>query len=353
MKKQLFILTTLLTLVLIIAGCSNDPAEENAQAKQPVAAESESEQSEPVEEEEEKETEQLEMKVGIAPGPATYPVAHMAETNDKLELKLWQGGEQLSSMITSKEVEMLSSPIIPALMSYNKGMDLQLMNISVWGMLYVMSTKDDVESLDDLKGKEIALAGKGSVHDLIFRHLLIQNDIDPDEDLTVTYLDMPEASAHLVSGEVDYAILNEPHSSIATMNAKKADIELNRTIDLTEEWNKLPGQEDIEFPMAGLFVINDTDATEEDYATFEEQYMESADWVNDNPEEAGEITEKHVEWMKAPAVANSLEFSRLNSQKAVEHKDEVHAFLEELSKTADLKAIGGKLPDDGFYYEAN
>lgn len=295
--------------------------------------------------------EDLNLQVGIAPGPVTYPLATMSEKNSNIVLQPWQSGEQLTAMITSKEVDLCSTPISNALLTYNKGMDTQLLMVTVWGMLYVMSTKNDVASLQDLKGKEVIVSGKGGIHDHIFRHLLIKNNLDPENDLQIVYLDMAEASQRMIAGEVKYAVLNEPQSSIAALNGEKANVKINRVLDLTEEWGKLPGQENKKFPMAGIVVVNGSETTPEQISQFEKAFIQEAGWVNEHGQEVGPIVEKHVPAMKAAAVTQSIQYARLDPQSAFECKEVIREFFEELTTTADIKAFGGRLPDDGFYYK--
>ncbi|MDD4767690.1 MAG: ABC transporter substrate-binding protein [Desulfotomaculaceae bacterium] len=335
MKKRILFLALCLALALSAAGCggnTENTVTSNA-ATTPVSFA------------------ELDLKIGSAPGPVTYPLATMSGKNSNIVLQPWQSTEQLTAMITSKDVNLCSTPLNNALLTYNKGMDTQLLMVTVWGMLYVMSAEDDVASLQDLKGKEVIVSGRGGIHDLIFRHLLIKNSIDPDQDLKITYLDMPEASQRLVSGQVKYAILNEPQSSIASMNAKKADVKLNRVLDLTEEWGRLPGQKDKKFPMAGIVVVNGSGVAPEQVAGFEKSYIEEAGWVNEHGQEAGPIVEKHVPAMKAMAVAESIQYARLDPKPAIECKTDIIDFFKELTTTADINAFGGKLPDDEFFYK--
>ncbi|MGI5882412.1 MAG: ABC transporter substrate-binding protein [Dethiobacteria bacterium] len=293
---------------------------------------------------------QLSLTIGSAPGPVTYPLAIMHEKNPNIVLNPWQGGEKLTAMITSKEVDLCSTPISNALLTYNKGMDTQLLMVTVWGMLYVMSTENDIVCMEDLKGKEVIVSGKGGIQDLIFRHLLIKNDLDPNKDLTITYLDMMEASQRLISGQIKHAVLNEPQASIATLNMEKENLELRRVLDLTEEWNKLPGQEGRGFPMAGIIVVGGSGASPEQIETFARGYIQEAAWIDTHGPEAGVLVEKHIPTMKAMAVSQSIGYARLDPRPAQECKEEIISFFKELTTTADMRAIGGKLPDDDFFY---
>jgi len=335
MKKIILVFLLCIALVINIAGCGENTA--NTELEK-VSKKTTS-------------IEDLSLKVGSAPGPVTYPLATMAEKNSNIVLKPWQSGEQLTSMISSKEVNLCSVPLSSALLTYNKGMDTQLLMVTVWGMLYVMSTENDIVSLEDLKGKEVIVSGKGGLGDQIFRHLLIKNNIDPDKDLKITYLDMTEASQRMISGQVKYAVLNEPQSSIATMNMKKANMQLNRALDLTEEWGKLPGQKNKKFPMAGIVIVNGSGVSNEQIATFEKTYIEEARWINEHGEEAGPIVEKHVPTMKAMAVAQSIKYARLDPKPAIECKEEIMDFFTELTTTVEINAFGGKLPDNEFFYK--
>ncbi len=339
MKNKLIAMLVCLAMIVPLAGCTAKADGEKSDSKTTettVKAAS---------------FEELNLAVGTAPGPVTYPLAQMTEQNSNIVLKPWQSGEQLTAMLTSKEVQLCSTPISNALLCYNKGLNTKLLMVTVWGMLYVMSSENEVASLQDLKGKEVVLSGQGGIHDLIFRHILIKNNINPETDLTLTYMDMSEASTMLASGAISYAVLNEPQSSIASLNAAKSGVTLNRVMDLTEEWGKLPGQENARFPMAGIVVVADSGITPEQVAGFEEAYIETADWVAANPEAIGPIVEKYVPTMKAAAVTQSLKYARLQPEPAIDCMDEVEAFFKELSQTADMKAFGGKLPDEGFYYQ--
>lgn len=342
MKRNFIVLLAAFTLMFSFSGCSQKTGRDSPATAAPAQQAAGTVK-----------LEDLKLAIGSAPGPVTYPLARMAEQNSNIVLKPWQSGEQLTAMITAKEVQLCSTPINNAVLSYNKGLDTQLLMVTVWGMLYVMSTEPDVQSLQDLKGKEVALSGKGGIHDLIFRHLLIKNDINPDSDLTLTYLDMSDASTRLAAGQLKYAVLNEPQSSIAVLNAQKAAVQLHRVLDLTQEWNKLPGQENARMPMAGIIVVNGSGVTPEQADGFAKAYIDTAEWVNNNPAEIGPIVEKHVPAMKAAAVGQSLKYARLQPRHAADCQAEVEAFFKELSRTADLRAFGGKIPDAKFYWQAN
>ena len=334
MKKKWLVVTLIVIMVFGITGCGSQEAGDSDQP--------------PVN------NEKVALEIGAAPGPVTYPLSYMVENPDDIELKLepWKKYDQLLAMITSQQVSMSSTPLTNAFTLYNNGVDVQLINVSLWGMLYVLSCDDTIQSITDLKGQVISIsAGQGSNHDLITRHLLLQNGLDPEKDVEITYLDFPEATSKLATGELKYAVMNEPNSSMALLNARKGGVELKRVLDLQKEWQNITGQEEARIPQAGFVVVNGSQVDKAVVEKFQNNYMAAAEWINNNPKEAGALVEKYFDWMKAPAVQGSLEFARLHPVPAAECKEEIEAFYNELSKTSPAEALGGKLPDAEFYFQ--
>ena len=63
------------------------------------------------------------------------------------------------------------------------------------------------------------------------------------------------------------------------------------------------------------------------------------------------MVETHFDWMKGAAVQQSIPYARLDPVPAIDCQEEIEAFFTELLKTAPAEAIGGKLPDAGFYFQ--
>lgn len=299
-----------------------------------------------------------ELNIAASPGPASFPLAHMVENNtmqdvaDKTVLAPWSTGDQLKAMVTSGQAQIVNTPINNAIMLYNKGAKVKLLNVAVWGMLYVISSDENVKSIADLKGKEISVAGKGGIHDLILRHLLIKNNIDPEKDIKLSYMDMTEAQTKLITGELKYALLNEPGSSMALVNGKKNGAKLFRVLDISKEWAALTGKQEAKIPWAGFIVVGDNAQNEMLVDTFLSKFAESAKHINENAATIGSVVEKHLSQMKAPAVAASIPYSRLEPVTADQCQKDIEEFFNELLTTAPAESIGGKLPDGNFYYKA-
>lgn len=333
-KRSCILLISLLLLISLAGGCSSNQADTQPVVKIP------------------------ELTIASSPGPISYPLAYMAENNvlanvaDKTTLTSWSTADQLKAMVTSGQVQFAATPITNAMLLYNKGVDIKLVNVAVWGMLYLISSDENLKSLDQLKGKEIAVAGKGGLHDLVLRHLLLKNGIDPDKDLKLTYMDMAQASSNLLSGKLQYAILNEPNSSATLANAKKNNVKLYRSLDIQNEWAVVTGNPDARIPWAGLIVVGDSAKNDLLVKTVVDQFDAAAEWDLENAESAGQLTEKYFQNMKAQAVTNSLPYSRLDPMSAKDSQKQIEDFFNELMTTAPMEAIGGKIPDEGLYYQS-
>lgn len=83
------------------------------------------------------------------------------------------------------------------LIAYNKEAKYKLAGTVGFGSLYVISSDDSVNSLEDLKGKDVYNVGQGLTPDLIFKILLQNDGINPEKDLTLSYVNATSELAPL------------------------------------------------------------------------------------------------------------------------------------------------------------
>jgi NitT/TauT family transport system substrate-binding protein len=123
---------------------------------------------------------------------------------------------------------------------------------------------------------------------------------------------------------------------------------LFRSVDLQQEWGRLLKRE-ARMPQAGMAVINRKldDAV---IRRFTEEYAKATQWCLDNPEEAGKIVAARIDLLTPEAVADSIKVAQFRHVPAQEARPELEHFFGVLHETTPA-LIGGKLPDDGFYYQ--
>ena len=123
---------------------------------------------------------------------------------------------------------------------------------------------------------------------------------------------------------------------------------MNRSSVFAKEWGKTFKVES-KIPVAGMAVVGDMVENELVIKRFNEEYKKSLQWYKNNPKEAGELIVKYIPMLDAIGVADSIGFVKLNSVKAKDAKKDLEFFYEILKKN-NPKTIGGKLPNNLFYY---
>jgi NitT/TauT family transport system substrate-binding protein len=289
--------------------------------------------------------------------PLTIPLAVM-KAQDRLKqvaqetnFTVWTNPDQLRAQVTGGQVHFAAFPTNVAANFYNKGVGLKLLNVAIWGILYLVSSQPNITSLADLKGEELAVPFKGDMPDLVFRYLCNEQGINPAKDFNLRYLSTPvEAAQLLAAGQVKHAVLSEPAATMAVMTAKNNGKELYRVLDLQKVWGQVTGREAV-IPQAGIAalpsIINNHP---EIVPQFQREYSEALNWVKANPQDAGQIGETYIQGLKAGLVANSLQFTRMKFVSAKDAKADLEFFYQALAGLSP-DIIGGKLPDEGFYYQ--
>ena len=291
----------------------------------------------------------------IIAGPAasiSHPVFHMIQTGalsdvaKNVEFKLWRTPAQLQAMIINKSIDFIAVPTNVAAVFYNKKEPIQLFNVSIWGLLSIVSHDESIKSVKDLKGKEIVVPFRNDVPDIALKALLKKEGIDPQKDLKITYTtNIVDAMQMLVLKTTDTALMLEPITSMALMKNKS----LSRSIDLQDEWGRVFKTE-AKIPQAGMVAVGDMVENRAVVKRFLKEYASSVEWYKANPKKAGELAAKNLPMLNRVAVANSIPHVRFDSVPIAQAKEKLEFFFNILYQN-NPKTIGGKLPSDGFYYK--
>ena len=288
--------------------------------------------------------------------PLIMPMAYIVENDllqdvaDETELVVWNNPDQLRAMMTQEQAQFVSVPSNVASTFYNKGTDLKLLRVSIWGVFYVISTNTSIESLHDLKGEEVYVPFRGDQPDLVFQYICQQNGINPFEDFQIQYVASPlDVTINMLSGNAEHAVTLEPGAAVAIMKAEAQGLVVERVIDIQAEWGNATGQ-DPRLPNAGVVALPNIRDHPEAIEAFCEAYDEAVLWSNENPHEAALLAAQYVEGVNAAAYEESLNYTIFESVSAKESREELETMF---TCFMDLSpaTIGGKLPDDGFYYE--
>lgn len=306
-----------------------------------------------------------ENKIVVA-GPfatVSHPIMHMIESdalkdlNKKIEFKLWKNPDELRAIVLNSNVDFIALPTNVASNLYNKKVNLKLLNVSIWGILAMISRDPNLKTLEDFKGKEIALPFRADMPDIIFQELAKKYGLNPNKDFKIRYVTNPiDAMQMLILRRVDHALLAEPAISIALRKTGSFPIsivapDLYRSVDLQEEWGKL-FKTKTKIPQAGIAYLGDTKGKEKLINRFLQEYEKSLQWYKKNPKEAASLVVKTLPMLEEKGLADSIKHVQLKSVNAFEAKKDLEFFFEVL-KNSNKKLIGGKLPNENMYYKSN
>lgn len=306
-----------------------------------------------------------EEKIVVAGPIATvsHPLFYMIENdvlkefNKKIEFKLWNNPDELRALILNKEVDFIALPTNVASNLYNKGVDLKLLNVSIWGILQMVSRDKDLKTIEAFKGKKIVVPFRADMPDIVLQALIKKSKLDIKKDFEIHYVSTPiDAMQMLILRRFDHALLAEPGVSISLKKTgsfplKMVAPDLYRSVSLQEEWARLFNTE-AKIPQAGLAYLGDKKIDSRLINTFLNEYEKALTWYKQNPKQAASLVVKNLPMLDEEGVANSIEHILIESIDAINSKAHLEAFFEIL-KDIEPKLIGGKIPNDKFYYKVH
>lgn len=301
-------------------------------------------------------------KIVIA-GPfasVSHPILHMIETDalkdvaKEVEFRLWKNPDELRAIVIKGDVDFVAIPTNTAAILNNKGVDVKLLNVSVWGILGMISRDNNLKTLKDFKGKKIAVPFRADMTDIVFKQLLKKQGLDPKKDFDLVYVSSPiDAMQMLIMRRIDHSLLAEPAISVALRKTDSFPIkliapELYRSVDLQEEWARVFNT-DADVPEAGMAVLGRM-TNKKVIERFMEEYDKSLKWYMSHPKESGVLVAGQISMLSEEGVADSIAHINMKSISAADAKEKLEFFFNVL-KEEDPKSIGGKLPQDSFYYK--
>lgn len=250
----------------------------------------------------------------------------------------------LLAKLIAGEADIAALPVNQAAILYNKGVAIGVPAIIGWGVLYIVGDDPDVRNWKDLKNKEINLVAKGAVPDILFRYLAGKNGLNPDRDLKISYTSSPVEAAQLAAvGKVSLVTLPEPWVTEVLMRSPRMKV----LLDFQTEWSRVERLK-ATYPQTCL-VVSRKLLTEQPglVKKFLRELEQSIGWLNKHPETGGVLAEKYVQ-ISAAAVVGGIKRCNIRYQPIRKVQQEVQHFLKRLSEVVPA-AIGGSLPDEGFY----
>lgn len=265
-----------------------------------------------------------------------------------VEFDTWTTPDVLRTTLVAGESEVTAVPSYVGANLANRGIDVKMAAISVWGLLWVIGPDGTEADWEQLRGQTVLIPFPNDMPDLISQYLALSNGLTPGEDLEVQYFAQPpEVVSQLVAGNGTWAVLPEHVATMALMQSQQNDLGLGRVFDLQEEWGNATGL-GTRIPQAGIVVP--TWLAEERPALLGailDEMQQAVETVNEAaPETVSLLAE--ATGMPEPVVADVIPRLNLEVVPAAEAQEDLERFYTELL-TLSPDIIGGQLPDASFY----
>jgi NitT/TauT family transport system substrate-binding protein len=290
-------------------------------------------------------------------GPLSIPLAYMQRNNvlssvtEHTTLDIWATPGQLQAIIASGQADFISLTSNAAATFYNKGISLALLDISIWNILYLVSSDSSIISLIDLKGKRIVVPYQSALPDAMFRYVLQKQGLNPDGDIDIYYSADPiQALQLLLSGQEKYCLLSEPSATQIILKGQTAGLPLYRNLNMRTEWAKATSSQK-STPIAGTVVMGAMKYQTAIVDTFVKEYRKAVEWMLTNPVEAGKLGASVLsqQGFTAEALTESLQNIDWRFVTARDANPDLEAFYKALAEVSP-NYIGGKVPDGALYY---
>ena len=254
--------------------------------------------------------------------------------------------DSVVAKITSGEADIAAVPTNLAASLYQKtNGGVKMLAINTEGVLYIVENGETVSSVEDLKGKTIYSTGQGANPEYVLRYLLTENGIDPDTDVTLEFLtENEELAAKLVKGEADVALVPEPLCT--TVMTKNADLRV--ALSVNDEWAKIGEGSSL---LMGCVVARTEyiEAHPQAVKTFLKEYGASIEQAQNDVAGTAELCETYGVIAAKAIAEKALPRCNLTFLFGADVKPAIEGYFQVLFD-ANPKSIGGKLPDDDFYY---
>ena len=347
--KKLTALACLLAMLISLTACAAASTPETTAAPETVVTEA------PTTEATEAPTEAaVPVRLGAMTGPTGIGMVKLFDDADKDTASPYTytvkgAADELTPLLLQGELDIVSVPANLASVLYNKtDGKVKALAVNVLGVLYLAEyNSDEIHSLTDLKGKTIYATGKGSTPEYFLRYVLTQNGLDPDTDVTLDWKSEPSEVLAVLNGQGSgIAMLPQPYVTAAAAQLGEG---FQVKLSVSEEWQKVSGGT----PCTTACILVRSQFAEENPAAVERflaDYADSAAWVNENVEAAGDLCGQY-EIVKAPIAKKAIPQCNIVSITGSDMKAALSGCLEVLFRQ-NPAAVGGALPQDDFYYGA-
>lgn len=292
---------------------------------------------------------ELQINVSVLNGTTGFGMAKLMKDNVdnntslNYNFKVETDASVVTAALINGDIDIAALPTNAASVVYNKTQGgVKVLALNTLGVLYVVENGNSIKSLSDLDGKTICCPAQNPA--FIMEYIAKQADINVTIDTTYA---QPAALMQFIatSAEGTVAVLPEPVLSVAQSKNDK----LNTVLDLTAEWNNKASDSQL---VQGCVVVR-TDFLEahpKEVNQFLKDYEASVKYVNTNVSETANLVVELEIYAGAATIAEkAIPKCNIKFIDGEEMKIALSGFLAAM-ESVNPTSIGGKIPDNDFYY---
>ena len=263
--------------------------------------------------------------------------------------ELYTDATALVAPITKGELDIAVIPSNLASVIYNKTEGgIEVLSTCNLGVLNIVERGENISTVADLKDKTVYMTGQGAVPEYTVRYLVSQAGLSFDDDINVIWCaDTTEALSYIKADEAAVAVLPQPFVTAACAQVE----DLRVAVDLNAAWDST---------VSGCSIVTGVVVARKEFAEahpqiikdFLKDYEASIIYTSTNTDETAELIEKYGIVAKAAIAKKALPGCNLTCRTGSELKELLGGYLEILYEQ-NPASVGGNLPGDDFYYDAN
>ena len=234
------------------------------------------------------------------------------------------------------DINILNAPNNILSLIIKEQVDIAAIPSNMAAIIFIISSKKDIQTLKDLKNKTIYCGAKLATPDFMLQYLISKEKIQ-NININYSFSNMDLAKA-IASENIDIAILPEPFVSSAILE----NMNLHIVIDMSKYVENYP---------AAILIAKNTFIYENNILLKEvlNEYKKSTEYILNNEKEIDSLLKDSNLLINAGAIKYGLNRIGLTFYDGAKMKFYLNSYYTFLNNF-DKKLIGGKIPTDDFYY---
>lgn len=290
------------------------------------------------------------IRIGVLDGPSAISAIQLINNqlviNGKnVEIVVKSDPQQIQALMMRHKLDFAVLPTVMAANLYNRGVDYRMLACPVWGTLYIISNNRDINTLEDLSGRTVAVFGQGATPDI-----LLQREIKLKGILQVKYdyshTGNQEVAQALLQNRTEIAVVSEP--LVSMLLTKNKNMHIVERLECEEFFRN----SDVDIFVQSAFVVSNRfiELYPELISEVSNAYAMSCNFINEQPAEAARLLVAKGMMPDQKTALTALPLCNIRYVSAFAIERETHRYLE-IFHEFDPETTGGKTKVRDFIYQ--